>query len=581
MTEPNKLQPEQMVIEWDVPIAMDDGVVLRADIFRPAGPGQYPAILSYGPYGKGLSFQDGYSTAWKILEDRFPDAVQGSSNQYQNWEVVDPEKWVPDGYVCVRVDSRGAGRSEGVIDCASPRETQDLYDCIEWAAKQEWCTGKIGLNGVSYFAANQWRVAALQPPSLAAICIWEGYSDRYRDLTYHGGIRSTFPRDWAEMQVQTVQHGRGEKGPRSRLTGALVCGDETLSDEELAKRRVSDWKSIVENPLDGFSYRERSPDFSKIKVPLLSAGNWGGHGLHLRGNIEGFVRSASEDKWLELHDGEHWAEFYTDYGVQLQKGFLNYYLKGESNGWTSRPRVQYRLRDVHGKFEDRTDSAWPLSNTVWNRLYLDLVNKQLSATASEADVASPFDAMGDGIDFLTAPLPEPLEIAGPLAAKLFVSSSTDDADLFLVARVFAPDGKEVLFRGALDPNAPLAQGWLRVSHRKTDPALSEPYRPYHTHDTHEPLVPGLPVEVDVEIWPTSIAIPAGYRLGLSVRGRDYEHNLDVARLSNMKFPMRGCGPFIHNDEQDRPAATFAGTTTLHASKTQKPFLLIPTLAKSR
>src|SRR5216117_2499297 len=172
-----------MKIDWDVPVRMDDGLVLRADVFRPTAEGRYPVILSYGPYGKGLAFQEGYKTAWEIMARDTPDAVAGSSNQYANWEVVDPEKWVPDGYVCVRVDSRGAGRSPGYLDIWSARETKDLYHCVEWAAAQPWSTGKIGLNGISYYAMNQWQVAALQPPHLAAICIWEGAADYYRDLS--------------------------------------------------------------------------------------------------------------------------------------------------------------------------------------------------------------------------------------------------------------------------------------------------------------------------------------------------------------------------------------------------------------
>ena len=91
-------------------------------------------ILSYGPYAKGLPFQEGYPNA--VGADgraSTPMSRAGSTNKYQNWEVVDPEKWVPDGYVCVRVDSRGAGRSPGYLDPFSPRETRDFYECIEWA----------------------------------------------------------------------------------------------------------------------------------------------------------------------------------------------------------------------------------------------------------------------------------------------------------------------------------------------------------------------------------------------------------------------------------------------------------------
>ena len=93
----------------------------------------------------------------------------GSSNLYQSWEVVDPEKWVPHGFACVRVDSRGCGCSPGVIDHFSPRETKDFYDCIEWAGVQPWSNRKVGLNGISYYGINQWHVASLQPPHLAAI----------------------------------------------------------------------------------------------------------------------------------------------------------------------------------------------------------------------------------------------------------------------------------------------------------------------------------------------------------------------------------------------------------------------------
>ena len=91
-----------MQIDWNVPITMDDGLVLRADVFRPLAEGSYPVILSYGPYAKGLAFQDGYPSAWQRMAERHPDVTAGSSNLYQSWEVVDPEKWVPHNYACVR-----------------------------------------------------------------------------------------------------------------------------------------------------------------------------------------------------------------------------------------------------------------------------------------------------------------------------------------------------------------------------------------------------------------------------------------------------------------------------------------------
>ena len=156
-----------------------------------------------------------------------------------------------------------------------------------------------------------------------------------------------------------------------------------------------------------------------------------------------------------------------------------------------------------------------------------------------------------------------------------MSSTTADADLFLVFRVFAPGMKEVVFQGAIDPHTPVAQGWLRASHRKLDPELSLPYRPYHSHDERQPLTPGEPVELDIEIWPTCIVVPKGYRIALTVRGRDYEHGSSGGHLSNFKNELKGCGPFLHDDPVDRPADVFGGTTTLHTSPGKRPILLLP------
>jgi predicted acyl esterase len=151
-----------------------------------------------------------------------------------------------------------------------------------------------------------------------------------------------------------------------------------------------------------------------------------------------------------------------------------------------------------------------------------------------------------------------------------------DADLFLVLRVFSGDMKEIVFQGAIDPHTPIGQGWLRASHRKLDSDLSTPYRPYHTHDELWPLTPGEPVEVDVDIWPTSVVVPAGYRIGLTVRGKDYEYGGGSGgRLSNFKNELKGCGPFLHDDPVDRPLEVFGGRTTLHFGAGMQPFLLLP------
>jgi predicted acyl esterase len=566
-----------MRIDWDVPIPMDDGIVLRADVFRPVAPGKYPALVSYGPYGKGLAFQEGYKTAWEIMAKQNPDALAGSSNKYQSWEVVDPEKWVPDGYVCVRVDSRGAGRSPGYLSHNNTRENTDFHDCIEWTAAQPWCSGKVGLNGISYYASSQWRAAATQPPHLAAICVWEGWVDNYRDSNRHGGIICVFRKNWQDMQVKTVQHGVGSRGAKSRITGELVCGPETLSEEELVKNRENLWASVLSRPLDGPYYRERSGDLSKVRVPLLSAANWGGQGLHPRGNFEGFMRAASKDKWLEVHGGSHWAPFYTDYGVKLQKRFFDHFLKGIANGWDRQPRVLLRVRHPGEKFDARFENEWPLARTQWTHFYLDPRDMRLSPAPIAGEQTTTYEAMGDGVTFSTPPFEQETEITGPSALKLFISASTTDADIFAVLRVFDRKDKEVVFQGALDPHTPIGQGWLRASHRKLDPKMSLPYRPYHTHDEKQPLTPGRVFELDIEIWPTCIVVPPGYRIALTIRGKDYEYEGEAATLSNMKNPMRGCGPFMHDDPTDRPPEIFGGKVTLHFGPAHQAAVLLPVI----
>jgi uncharacterized protein len=565
-----------MHIDWDVQIAMDDGLVLRADVFRPAKVGKYPVILSYGPYAKGLAFQEGYPSAWQRMADKHPDVSAGSTNKYQNWEVVDPEKWVPHDYACVRVDSRGCGCSPGVIDHFSPRETKDFYDCIEWAGVQPWSNGKVGLNGISYYGINQWHVASLEPPHLAAMCVWEGAADWYRDMTHHGGILCTFWKNWYDMQVKTVQYGAGVRGKRSLVHGELVCGPETLSEDQLARNRADFGNEILAHPLDDAYHRARSPIWSKVKVPLLSTANWGGQGLHPRGNFEGFMQAASNRKWLEVHGIEHWTHFYTDYGRELQRRFFDHFLHGRDNGWDKQPKVLLQVRHPGEKFVARVEDEWPLKRTRWTKFHLDPVDGMLKAGAAANKATLSFDAMGDGVTFMTAPLTEAAEITGPIAAKLFVSSSTSDADLFLIVRVFSPDLKEVVFQGAIDPHTPIAQGWLRASHRKLDPERSLPYRPYHTHDREEPLRDGEVVELDIEIWPTSIVAPPGYRVALTIRGKDYEYGgASGGKLSNFKNELTGCGPFLHDDPQDRPPEIFDGATTLHFGRKTPNYVLLP------
>ena len=422
----------------------------------------------------------------------------------------------------------------------------------------------------------------MQPKHLAAICTWEGAADFYRDMAHHGGIFCNgFARDWSQGQVFAVQNGRGTRGFLSSMTGGWVSGPETLTDEELGANRHDFGSECLAAKLDTDEFwQSRMPDWSKVKVPLLSSANWGGQGLHPRGNFEGFVRAASKQKWLEVHGLEHWSEFYTDYGVDLQKRFFGHFLKGEATGWEKQPNVFLQVRHPGEQFVARAETSWPLENTQWTKFYLDPADLSLRAEAGPEQSSSiTYAGTGRRCD---------LPVATDAGVHRDHGADRGQA-LGLVGnrgRGPVPGGAAVQPRheGSRVPRAHwtrtrrIAQGWLRVSHRKLDETLTLPYRPYHTHDEVQKLTPDEVYEVDVEVWPTCIVVPPGHRLALTVRGKDYVYGGDVAPSEHKTAkPWTGVALFRHDDPADRPVSVFGGDVTLHAGPGMQPFLLLPVI----
>ncbi len=382
------------------------------------------------------------------------------------------------------------------------------------------------------------------------------------------------------MQVKTVQFGLGDRGPKSSLSGLNVCGDITMDEDELAQNRVDIGDALRRHPFIDEYYAEHTADISKVTVPLFSAGNWGGQGLHLRGNVEGYLGASSVQKWLEMHGIEHWTHFYTDYGRSAQKKFFDFFLKGEDTGWSNQAPVLLNIRHADGTFSLRNEQEWPLRRTKWCRLYFDASSMSM-ADERPALSSARFSAAGDSLSFSGGPLAADTEITGPSKVKLWVSSSTEDADIFVVLRLFDLEGEEVTFQGAIDPHTPIAQGWLRLSHREVDASRSTEYRPYHLHTKSLPVVPGAVYEADIEVLPTCVVAPAGYRLALTVQGRDYEFpKAGQDRLSNFKNVLKGCGPFLHDDQNDRPADRFGGNTTVYSGGDQASHILLPVIPPS-
>jgi predicted acyl esterase len=545
-----------VVVEKDVDVPMRDGARLKADVFRPYDDGKFPAILNLGPYQK--------DKLWIV-----PDTLGEAPNEWMNWETVNPQWWVPRGYAAVRVDGRGSGKSPGQCEPWSLAEAVDFYDAIEWAAAQPWCNGNVGLSGISYYAINQWFVANLKPPSLKAIVPWEGFADLYRDALFHGGILSLFMTNWYTAHLLHHVLGRAaQQQPDGWQINTLYF-----------------W---LHNNLDSGAFRGSQAKWDEITVPMYSVGNWSGMALHLRGNTEAFMRAVTPHKKLRIHLGSHVHPFYTEEGRRDQIRFLDYWLKGIDNGVMDEPPVKLAIRKGADAFEWREEHEWPLKRTRWTKLYLDLSSPQAAGadltgtlevknppqTASRSYPASSLGSMGStsaassqvlgggikpgmGVSLETARLSVDTEITGPLAAVLWVSSSSEDMDLFLTLRNIDADGKEVLETGQQGAPVPVAKGWLRVSHRELDPELSLPYRPYHRHVRRLYLTPGEIVRVEVEIWPTSMVFKKGHRIRLDVQPRDGT----------------GSAHYMHYHADYNSGAT----NTIYAGGDKESYLLLPVI----
>jgi putative CocE/NonD family hydrolase len=549
----------KMVVEKDVAIPMRDGAILYADIYRPKEKGRVPAILNISSYQK--------DKVWVPPAD-----LEEKANPYMSWETVNPLWWVPHGYACMRVDTRGSGKSPGQSDPGGWQETLDFYDAIEWAAKQKWCSGKIGTSGISYHATTQWRVAGLQPPSLKAIIPWEGYGDAYRDAVFHGGIfQLYYLATWYATQM--AHH--------------LLGDPQEYNPDAFHNERL--W-NYMRHSLDLGYWDNRGAHWDKIKVPVFSAGNWSGHNLHLRGNVEGYVNAASKHKKLRIHTGTHYHAFYTEEGRKDQLRWFDHWLKGIDTGIMDEPPVKLMIRTGGGTMKDykfRFENEWPLKRTQWTKFYLRADRKAPSAEpmgvegglqnkapkkggkltysatgTSHAGVASASSTMlqagsmhRTGITFETEPMQKDTEVTGPIKLVLWVSSTQKDMDIFATIRNIGRDGKDVWEVGQQGQPVPVAKGWLRASHRKLDPKRSLPYRPYHAHDERWWLEPGEPVECEIEIWPACMVFKKGHRIRLDIQPRDGA----------------GSAPYTHY-----PAAyNTGGENTVHTGGKMASYLLLP------
>jgi predicted acyl esterase len=337
------------------------------------------------------------------------------------------------------------------------------------------------------------------------------------------------------------------------------------ADELAANRNEQPHDNQVNRFRDDPYYASKEYDMGDITVPLLSVGNWGGILLHLRGNMEGFTHAGSRFKYLRMITGRHDLPFYYKEEVEIQRSFLDAFLKGEDRvGWSQKgkvPPVSLVLRkgdvgfnnaEKEKSYPRREENEWPIARTQYTRFFL---TPSLGLQAGHPHVSGraklSYRALGtldnpQSLQFTTEPFQAETEITGHIVAHLNVSVSADpdgptpsDIDLFVTLRHVSPKGEEVFYTGTAGDPVPLTKGWLRVSLRKVNNEHPKhrawlPHRDYTSADVM-PVIQGEVYAVDVEVWPTNVVVEKGGKLVFEVSSGDTQ----------------GSGIFTHNDAKDR------------------------------
>ena len=486
-------------IDRDAGIVLRDGTRLSANVFRPKAEGLYPVIMAFTAYHKDetpLQYPDYLRLNAKAEYDSGTIRVSA----WTPWEAPDPAYWVAQGYAVVIVDSRGYGLSEGTAGVLSIQDRYDFHDAITWAGTQSWSTGHVGLTGVSYLAIAQWIAAADAPEHLKAIMPWEGQSDNFREVLFHGGVPETAFTNFWLTRVRS-------KANKTSLPPHRIM--RFAGTRPMLMKRVSGRAAP-----SGISLQD-------ITVPALICASWSDHGMHTRGSFEGFKQISSAQKWVYTHGQPKWDVYYSDEAKAVQSAFFDHFLKGEENGFGATPPVRLEVRETLSDYAVRYENSWPLLSTVAKPFYLSSNGMLKDTPASEASSKS-YDARTGAAAFRKT-FVEDTELTGNMKLKLWVEAeSAKDMDLFVAIKKYDAQGNEVTFYGKAGyAKTPVALGWLRVSQRERDPERSTPLQPFLKHERRLKLSQGDVVPVEIEILPSSTLFRAGETLEVAIQGHDH------------------------------------------------------------
>lgn len=495
-----------------VEIVTRDGTRISAAVYLPAHEGRHPVLLAASPY-------------------RHDNNVVRAAAVFP-WRETGPIGfYLLRGYAFVHMDVRGTGRSGGEYRYMCRGEQQDLYDVIEWVARQPWSTGKVGGIGQSYYARMQWFMGIENPPALACIAPYDGNVDTYRASAYSGGIPGEYPAFWFNSVVRTVNQYPAQ-GP-----SRLVEGDYA---NEVRRHPFYD---------DYWKERSAAERLECIRVPVLSIGVWSKMDLHLNGNIIGYQRAGSAKKLLVL-DASDVAAAVADYSSEAFHAryllpFYDTYLKGLGTGYEEEAPVRFFTT---GRRQMKTASDWPPTGLQAQTIFLSPVRSEtvislndgsLSATPPSEASCTRFDypniawrrgALGldakgrpDPLRFTLTFTSEPLEkdllVVGPVALNLFVSSSNTDTQF--VVKMSEQFSTEPRASADEQPRfGVVGKGWLKASHREIDADLSRDNAPWYTHSQGRPLVPGKIEHLQIALMPIAHWFRKGSRIQLHIANCD-------------------------------------------------------------
>ncbi len=506
-----------VLAEYGVPVPARDGTTMTANVFRSraaAAKGEaLPVIMCAHPYdNRHTASQQGTPLNGPPQQYRLiPQAGRPRFSTLTSWESPDPNFWVPAGYAVVNLNLPGYGGSGGRPSVFTPHQSRGYHDAIEHVAGLDWCNGRIGLNGVSFLAISQYGVASGHgtggevPKALKAISPWEGVSDPYRDLFARGGVPETgFPAFWWSTEVKSA-----------------LSGDE---QDFLASEGAIPPRYVDEHPLLDDWWREKTPDLSRITVPLLVCASFSDHALHTAGSFRVFREARSEHKWLYTHRDGKWDVYYDPAVQELTRRFMDCFVKGTDDGFLGEARVRLEVRSDRDTVHDvRGEAAWPLPGTEVAALHLGPEEGLSNAPVPEESAVVLRTPKGEAL--FRHRFEEATELTGPMALdvalELLPGSEGEpppqDAGLMVYVLKRDAAGDVVPFRGAVGTTSdPVSRGLGRAALRALDAAHSTPLRPVLDATAFEPVAPGERVRLAIALDPSSTWFEAGTTLELLV-----------------------------------------------------------------